>query len=67
MPVSKNEAGERPVDAMMRVMDGRRKSTILRRLLDRSRRRESRTQPATGTESTNSPKWTTITLFHSKR
>jgi DNA-binding HxlR family transcriptional regulator len=32
MPVSKKEVGECPVDAMMRVMDGRWKGTILWRL-----------------------------------
>jgi DNA-binding HxlR family transcriptional regulator len=38
MPVSKKEVGECPVDAMMRVMDGRWKGTILWRLLDGPRR-----------------------------
>ena len=38
MPVSKKEAGECPVDAIMRVMDGRWKGTILWRLLDGPRR-----------------------------
>jgi DNA-binding HxlR family transcriptional regulator len=38
MPVSKKEEGECPVDAMMRVMDGRWKGTILWRLLDGPRR-----------------------------
>ena len=38
MPVSKKEAGECPVDATMRVMDGRWKGTILWRLLDGPRR-----------------------------
>jgi DNA-binding HxlR family transcriptional regulator len=38
MPVSKKEAGECPVDAMMRVMGGRWKGTILWRLLDGPRR-----------------------------
>ncbi len=38
MPVSKKEVGECPVDAMMRVMDGRWKGTILWRLQDRPRR-----------------------------
>jgi len=38
MPVSKKEVGECPVDAMMRVMDGRWKGTILWRLQDGPRR-----------------------------
>ena len=38
MPVSKKEEGECPVDAMMRVMDGRWKGTILWRLLEGQRR-----------------------------
>src|SRR5438270_14070052 len=38
MPVSKKEVGECPVDAMMRVMDGRWKGTILWRLQDEPRR-----------------------------
>lgn len=38
MPVSKKEMGECPVDAMMRVMDGRWKGTILWRLQDGPRR-----------------------------
>src|SRR5207237_8124488 len=38
MPVSKKEVGECPIDAMMRVMDGRWKGTILWRLQDRPRR-----------------------------
>jgi len=38
MPVSKKEEGECPVDAMMRVMDGRWKGTILWRLLEGPRR-----------------------------
>ena len=38
MPVSKKEEGECPVDAMMRVMDGRWKGTILWRLQDGPRR-----------------------------
>jgi DNA-binding HxlR family transcriptional regulator len=38
MPVSKKEAGECPVDAMMRVMDGRWKGTILWRLQDGPKR-----------------------------
>jgi DNA-binding HxlR family transcriptional regulator len=33
MSVSKKEVGECPVDAMMRVMDGRWKGTILHSLL----------------------------------
>src|SRR5277367_6091819 len=38
MPVSKKEVGECPVDAMMRVMDGRWKGTILWRLQDGPKR-----------------------------
>jgi DNA-binding HxlR family transcriptional regulator len=38
MPVSKKEEGECPVDAMMRVMDGRWKGTILWRLMEGPRR-----------------------------
>jgi DNA-binding HxlR family transcriptional regulator len=38
MPVSKKEASACPVDAIMRVMDGRWKGTILWRLLDGPRR-----------------------------
>jgi DNA-binding HxlR family transcriptional regulator len=38
MPVSKKEVGECPVDAMMRVMDGRWKGTILWRLVDGPKR-----------------------------
>src|SRR5437660_1155716 len=38
MAVSKKEVGECPVDAMMRVMDGRWKGTILWRLQDGPRR-----------------------------
>src|SRR6266478_1460188 len=38
MPVSKKEVSECPVDAMMRVMDGRWKGTILWRLQDGPRR-----------------------------
>jgi hypothetical protein len=38
MPVSKKEVGQCPVDAMMRVMDGRWKCTILWRLLDAPQR-----------------------------
>jgi DNA-binding HxlR family transcriptional regulator len=38
VPVSKKEASECPVDAMMRVMDGRWKGTILWRLLEGPRR-----------------------------
>jgi DNA-binding HxlR family transcriptional regulator len=38
MPVSKKEVGECPVDATMRVMDGRWKGAILLRLLDGPRR-----------------------------
>src|SRR5690348_5649235 len=38
MPVSKKEEGECPVDAMMRVMDGRWKGTLLWRLLEGPRR-----------------------------
>ena len=38
MPVSKKEVGECPVDAMMRVMDGRWKGTILWRLQEGAKR-----------------------------
>jgi len=38
MPVSKKEAGECPVDAILRVLDGRWKGTILWRLLDGPKR-----------------------------
>src|SRR5438876_12218554 len=38
MPVSKKEVGECPVDAMMRVMDGRWKGTIMWPLQDGPRR-----------------------------
>jgi DNA-binding HxlR family transcriptional regulator len=38
MPVSKKEVGECPVDALMRVMDGRWKGTILWRLQDGPKR-----------------------------
>jgi len=38
MPVSKKEISECPVDAMMRVMDGRWKGTILWRLQEGRRR-----------------------------
>jgi DNA-binding HxlR family transcriptional regulator len=38
VPVSKKEVSECPVDAMMRVMDGRWKGTILWRLQDGPRR-----------------------------
>ena len=38
MAVSKKEISECPVDAMMRVMDGRWKGTILWRLLDGPKR-----------------------------
>src|SRR5882672_10857213 len=38
MPVSKKEVGECPVDAMMRVMDGRWKGTILWRLQEGPKR-----------------------------
>jgi len=38
MAVSKKEVGECPVDAMMRVMDGRWKGTILWRLEDGRKR-----------------------------
>jgi DNA-binding HxlR family transcriptional regulator len=35
MPVSKKETGECPVDATMRVMDGRWKATILDGIVER--------------------------------
>ena len=38
MSVSKKEVGDCPVDAMMRVMDGRWKGTILWRLQDGAKR-----------------------------
>jgi len=38
LPVSKKEVGECPVDAMMRVMDGRWKGTILWRLQEGAKR-----------------------------